>query len=96
MKPNLNNCPECGVDITDESHIDDALYPITRNRDTWSAGCCECQLFVDVVGSEQDAIEYWNRYTVQYKEVKLARKNILFFLVPIIVLVVGGYFLIGE
>lgn len=57
MKP----CPFCGSGMIDE---DDAIYPTTRSRRLWQAGCSNLGCSAHVLGwTPQEAVEHWNTRT---------------------------------
>ena len=57
-KMKLKPCPFCGGQI----EKDDGIYPTTRDRKHWQAGCNKVGCEATVYGkSKKDVIERWNK-----------------------------------
>lgn len=53
------DCPFCGLKIDIEN--EDAVYPITRDKLTYRAGCYNHKCGAEVLGSDfEDAVHKWN------------------------------------
>jgi len=55
----LKDCPFCEHKFT-ANDLDDAIYPINRERTVWQCGCVICTAAV-LGGTAEEAVSDWNK-----------------------------------